>query len=369
MKVLFDHQCFSMQDYGGISRYHYHLIKEFEKQDDIEAKLSLEYSNNFYINNDGGFKVKNFFPGTKFYFKRTILDFINRGYTVKKLKKNNFDVFHPTYYNPYFLQYLGDKPFVITIHDLIHELYPVIINKIDKTIENRSYLLKCTKLIIADSFNTKKDLINIYGIPENKIDVVHLASSIDKSLSISSKNYSLPEKYFLYVGNRDFYKNFKNLLLAIEPLLRETPDLYLVTAGGGNFSKDEMKYFNSKKLQNKILFKKADDVTLATLYSHAIAFIFPSLYEGFGIPALEAMNCDCPVIMSNSSSLPEVGGDSVLYFDPANIQDIKEKVEQVLFNPEIRDNLIKKGVKQRAKFSFAKTAEQTKNVYYKLLNL
>ena len=178
----------------------------------------------------------------------------------------------------------------------------------------------------------------------------------------------MPEKYILYVGNRDFYKNFNNFILAVEPLLKEHKDLYLIAAGGGLFNKDELKLFESKNLKNKIIYKSADDTSLATLYSNALAFIFPTLYEGFGIPALEAMNCDCPVVMSNTSSLPEVGGDAAIYFDPTKTGDMTEKIGSVIFNKELREGLVKKGAIQRNKFSFEKTALDTMKIYEKLLN-
>jgi glycosyltransferase involved in cell wall biosynthesis len=350
-----------------VSRYHYQLIKELNKLQDIETKLSLKYSNNFYINEDKSFNVKRFFPNHKFYFKRTILDYINRFSTNQDLEKGNYDIFHPTYFNPYFLNHLNDKPFVLTVYDSIHEKYPEIINSIDKTLENKKVLLGKAGVIIAISNSTKNDLIQLYSIPSEKIEVVYLAASINKTLASSNLKLSLPEKYILFVGNRDFYKNFNNFILSVEPLLKEYKNLLLICAGGSSFTNEENKFFHSKELENKILHKEADDVTLATLYSNALAFVFPTLYEGFGIPALEAMNCDCPVIMSNTSSLPEVGCEAAIYFDPNNIDNIREKIESVIFNKDLRNDLILKGINQRQKFSFEKTAKQTLEVYKQFL--
>ena len=366
MKVLYDHQCFVQQQFGGVSRYHFQLIKELNKLQVVEAKLSLKYSNNFYINSDTSFGIKKFFPNNKFYFKRTILDYINRFSTIPALKKGDFDIFHPTYYNPYFLKYLKGKPFIIMAHDTIHETFPEIINLIDKTLDHKKATLYKARLIIANSHNTKNDLIRLYNIPSEKIEVVYLAASINKSLASSILKVDLPEKYILFVGNRDFYKNFNNFILAIEPLLRENKDLFLICAGGSVFTNEEKKFFNSKELENKIMYKSADDVALATLYANALAFIFPTLYEGFGIPALEAMNCDCPVVMSNTSSLPEVGGEAAIYFDPNNTDDMRDKIVSVIFNSDLRNELIMKSSIQRQKFSFEKTAKQTLEVYQKL---
>ena len=367
MKVLYDHQCFVQQLYGGVSRYHYQLIKELNKLQGVETKLSLKYSNNFYINEENTFEIKRFFPNHKFYFKRTILDYINRVSTNRILEDGDFDIFHPTYYNPYFLQYLNKKPFVIMAHDTIQETFPEISNLVDRTQEHKIITLARAQLIIANSINTKNDLIQLHNIPAEKIEVVYLAASINKSLASSNSKIDLPEKYILFVGNRDFYKNFKNFILAVEPLLKEHKDLFLICAGGGIFTNEEFIFFHGKELKNKILHKAADDVMLATLYSNAIAFIFPTLYEGFGIPALEAMNCDCPVIMSNTSSLPEVGGDAAIYFDPNSIDDMRKKIESVIFNRDLRKGLILNAKIQRQKFSFEKTAMQTLEVYKRLL--
>ncbi len=368
MKVLYDHQCFVQQQYGGVSRYHYQLIKELNKLKNVNARLSLKYSNNFYINKDESFDVKKFFPNHKFYFKRTILDFINRISTNRILDEGDYDIFHPTYFNPYFLNHINDKPFIVTIYDSIHEKYPEIINSIDKTLENKKILLSKAQLIIAISNSTKNDLIELYNIPPEKIEVVYLAASINKSLISLNVKLNIPEKYILFVGNRDFYKNFNNFILAVEPLLKKHKDLFLICAGGGTFTNEEKMFFQSKQVARQILHKGADDVTLATLYANALAFIFPTLYEGFGIPALEAMNCDCPVIISNTSSLPEVGGDASIYFDPKNTDDMREKFESVIVSKDLREDLILKAKTQRQKFSFEKTARQTLEVYKRLLS-
>jgi len=368
LKVLYDHQCFTQQQFGGVSRYHYQLIKELNRLQSVEVDLSLTYSNNFYINTDKSFRVKKFFPENNFYFKRTILDYINRISTNDNLKKGDYDVFHPTYYNPYFLKHINNKPFIITVYDSIHEKYPEIINSIDKTLEYKKIVLSKAGLILAISNSTKNDLIKIYNIPSEKIEVVYLAASIHKAMSLEIEKLTLPEKYVLFVGNRDFYKNFNNFIQAVSPLLNEHKELFLIAAGGGEFTKDETKYFQSMQIENKILYKNADDASLATLYSNALAFIFPTLYEGFGIPALEAMNCDCPVIMSNTSSLPEVGGDAAVYFDPTNMDDMTKKIKSVVFNDGLREELINKAAIQRNKFSFEKTAKYTFEVYKRFLN-
>ena len=155
---------------------HYQLIKELNKLKYIEAKLSLKYSNNFYINKDKSFGAKRFFPNHKVYFKRTILDFINRISTNQVLEKGDYDIFHPTYFNPYFLNHLNNKPFILTVYDSIHEKYSTIIKSINKTLENKKVLLSKAELILAISNCTKNDLIKLYNIPAENIEVVYLAA-------------------------------------------------------------------------------------------------------------------------------------------------------------------------------------------------
>ncbi len=367
MKVLFDHQCFTNQDYGGISRYFISIMNEFEYITDISYSLALKYSNNFYVHQDNRFKVKKFFADYNFRGKKFTSHLLNIQNSKSLIRKNNYDVFHPTYYNPYFLKSLKDKPFILTVYDMTHELFPEIVHWFDKTAEQKKFLVKKAKKIIAISHNTKKDLINILKVSPDDIEVVHLASTIDKTMNYNANYLQLPSRYILYVGSRYYYKNFNNTLIAFKELVKNDDELFLICSGGGKFTEKEIKLFDENNLSNKILHRPADDNSLATLYSNAILFIFPSLYEGFGIPALEAMNCDCPLALSNVSSLPEVGGDAAIYFNPNDPSDISRVLTNVIYNDSLRNDLIKKSKERRKEFSWYKTATETKKVYEKVL--
>lgn len=367
MNVLFDHQCFTNQDYGGISRYFVSLMNEFDNLNNVSYSLSLKYSNNYYIRDKKSHNIKSYFPKTNFRGKKFSSHLINLPNSKSFLNKSDFDIFHPTYYNPYFLKELGNKPFVLTVYDMTHELFPDIIHWFDKTASQKKYLVSKAKKIIAISHNTKKDLVEILNVPAEKIEVIHLASSIDLNLTGKKENLVFPERYILYVGSRNYYKNFNNTVTAFRELTRKDDKLFLVCAGGGKFIDIEIKLFNELKLADKILHKPADDNSLATLYSNAILFIFPSLYEGFGIPALEAMNCDCPLALSNVSSLPEVGGDAAIYFDPNDPDDICNQLTKIIYNENFRNQLIEKGKERRKEFSWQKTAIETLNLYEQCL--
>jgi glycosyltransferase involved in cell wall biosynthesis len=173
----------------------------------------------------------------------------------------------------------------------------------------------------------------------------------------------------LFVGNRGIYKNFTFFIKSISPLLFEEKDLYLVCAGGGDFSYDEIHLFDDLKIKGKVLhYPITHDSTLSQLYQKAALFAFPSLYEGFGIPVLEAFSCGCPVAVSNSSSLPEVGGEAVKYFDPNNLESIQKVVDEIVHNNSLQDTLRSRGYQRLKLFSWEKTAQNTKKVYDNLLN-
>ena len=233
----------------------------------------------------------------------------------------------------------------------------------DKTIEFKKLLAKNAKSIIAISQSTKNDLINLLKVDPEKIEVIHLASSINREMAVKADDLKLPERYILYVGSRNYYKNFNNVLMAFKELVRNDDSLFLICGGGGQFNEAEMELFKENDLSDKILHRHADDVSLATLYSNAILFAFPSLYEGFGIPVLEAMNCNCPMALSNSSSLPEVGGDAAIYFDPNDSKDISNQMSKIIYDNVLRKKIIEKGNTRRENFSWQKTAIETKKLY------
>jgi len=177
----------------------------------------------------------------------------------------------------------------------------------------------------------------------------------------------LPKKYILFVGSRSGYKNFNLFVEAITPLLVKDNELKLVCVGGGNFKEIENEKFKRLNIINKIYQYSVNDDILTYLYKKAVAFIFPSLYEGFGIPILEAFSCGCPVIASNTSSLPEVAGDAAVYFDPTDKLSMLNSIQKVIYNDELKKQLINKGIERVKEFTWEKTAEKTKMLYEEIL--
>ncbi|GAB3547791.1 glycosyltransferase family 4 protein [Spirosoma fluminis] len=364
MVLLFDHQTFSLQNYGGISRYFRELIVGInETNPDHEVKLAIKYSNNAYLSHEW---AKPFLSGIEFPKKNNLLYLINKQISINKLRTGAFDILHPTYYDPYFLNYIKHKPYVITVLDMIHEKFSSVYKELahdKKMVHWKELVIKNATKIIAISENTKRDVIDIYGIDPDKIQVIYLANSLLVN-NTEQANLSLVTErpYLLFVGNRGFYKNFNQLITAIAPLLKRH-DINLICAGGGAFTKTELEQITDLDVTSRVQQQPINDTKLVGLYKHAIAFIFPSLYEGFGIPVLEAFACDCPNVLTNSSSLPEVGGDAALYMDSRDNDSINDAIEKILTDSSLRASLIAKGKERLKQFSWTRTVEETIGLY------
>lgn len=389
MKILYDHQIFSLQQYGGISRYFYELLKDYSENVNINCDLALQYSDNFYLfDGESPFNFKRipvdeFFWGLKFKGKAKIhrtlarLGLIyhpsisNKKISVKKINENGYDIFHPTYYDDYFLKYIKGKPFVLTIYDMIHEKYEgVFFKENDLTVKRKKVLAQKAERIIAISENTKKDIMQYYGISEKKINVVYLGHSLNSKIPTKEDDIiqCLSYKYILYVGDRHIYKNFLFFLESISELLLNDNDLYLICAGGKPFNSNELKIMENKQIHRKIIYINVNsDSVLKGLYEKALVFVYPSIYEGFGIPILEAFSCGCPVVLSNSSSFPEVAADAGEYFNPEDKDSIKESIKNVMYDDLRRNELIKKGYKRLQLFSWENTAKETAKVYESII--
>ena len=361
MKILYDHQIFTMQKFGGISNYFFELHKSTQYNSEIITK----YSNNVFIKNKN---ILDKFEHNKYinFIYRKFVWKMNENYCNKIIKQQDFDLLHPTYFNTYFLKKIGNKPFIITIHDTIHEIFPSLFNKKDNTIEKRKELIYKAKRIIAISENTKKDIINYYDIPSDKIDVIyHGYDQYENPINKLIPN--LPKKYILFVGNRNRYKNFKFLCQAIADILKNNKDLYLVCSGY-SFNLDEYIFLEKLGINKKVVHYFFNKDSMYSAYNNAIMFIYPSLYEGFGIPILDAFYARCPTILSNASCFPEIAKNGALYFDIGDKISLQEKVHTLLTNNKVKEDLINKAQIRLADFSWENTRKETYQSYCKTLN-
>jgi glycosyltransferase involved in cell wall biosynthesis len=373
MKILYDHEIFTRQDYGGISRYFSELMDKFSIDKNMFVKFPIFFSNNQYLRGKDFVAPVNFLSHQNSWIKKRgikLLNYINEKKIVTALKIQDFDIFHPTYYTPYYHLDVVTKPMVITIHDMIHEFFPGMFSGSNAVLENKKTLAEKASKIIAVSETTKKDILDFYGINEDKISVVHHGPSFRADPNFYSRppKIDLPGKYLLYVGKRKSYKNFPFFLKSVGPLLKDSNGLHVVCAGGGNFDENELIQFKELGIERKIIhFSFQNDSVLMEIYRNALAFVFPSLYEGFGIPILEAFFCECPVILSDIPAFREVAGEAGIYFSPTNEESLRWSIQRLKENERLICQLKEKGIAQLKNFSWEKTAAETKSVYRKVL--
>jgi len=280
------------------------------------------------------------------------------------------------YFNPHFFTAplsAGSKK-IITFHDLSFERYPQFFSwrkrLWQKFLMNARREAEEASQIIAVSQSTKDDLISLYGIEPGKIKVIY--SGVGKQFRPMAresatlklkKKYNLPDKFILYFGTIEPRKNLIGLIKAFE-LLRAKSDLKLVIAGAkGWLCQNIFKTARESKYYRDIIFTGfIDEIDKPVLYSLAELFVYPSFFEGFGFPPLEAMACGLPTIVSHGSSLPEVVGQGALMIDPYNIDEMAWAMETALADKSLRERLIEKGIKQAKKFSWSKCAKETLEV-------
>jgi glycosyltransferase involved in cell wall biosynthesis len=365
MRILYDGQIYALQKAGGINRYFANLINRLPQ--DFTPALTICQSQK--VNYPTHANLKTFFYQRWRFRPSRISYWLNQYYFRAIVSFNHFNVIHPTYYSLLTHQEFKQcrYPVVLTVYDMIHELFAKQIDAKGKQIEAKRKAILAAQAIICISENTKKDLLERYSLPEEKVTVTYLASEIDASFSHGSE--PVPSRpYYLYVGSRAKYKNFDRLLAAFAKAVSVQPDITLCVVGAP-FNETEQKQIAELQLSNRIEhYAYASDTHLAKLYRCSVAFVYPSLYEGFGIPPLEAMSCGTAVVASNCSSIPEIVGDAGILFDPESIGDLADILLSLLDSPTERDSLIAKGQQRAQAFSWDKTAAQTLEVYYSVSN-
>lgn len=288
----------------------------------------------------------------------------------KRLRRIKPALLHVPHFN---IPLLYSGRLVVTIHDIIHLLFPQFSRSRFAAVYARFMLSRVAKraaIVMADSESTKRDLVR-YGFSEKKIRVVPLAVGeqfrpVERSVAAARvRKYGLAPGYFLYVGNLRPIKNIPRLVEAYELLKKHRPDAPPLVLAGRDQMPDESAVW---RMDSDIKF--AGEVALEdlpALYSAARCFVFPSIYEGFGLPPLEAMSCGCPVIASRAGSLPEVVGGAALSVDPENAGDIAGAMERMLADKNLHDDLARRGREQAARFSWKSTAEAVSRIYEEVL--
>lgn len=382
MRIGIDCRMFQ-SSFTGIGRYTFELVKSLEKisvQNELAAK-------NEYILFFNEPEFSSFTPQEP-NFKKILVDAPH--YSLKEqikflkiLNSENLDLMHFTHFNAP-IRY--KKPFIVTIHDLTHNLFP------GRKMKSFPYRLaykavvknavKKAAKVIAVSNNTKEDLIKILKVPEKKIEVIYEGANeefhrlsdddLKKYEKILAEKYGISKPFLLYTGVHRYHKNLVRLIEAFKILVdgdsrsSSHPDLQLVITGKSDPLYPEVESEAVKQnLQNKVIFTglvKEDE--LIALYNLANIYVFPSLYEGFGLPVLEAFACGTPICASNISSLPEIAGEgNAIFFNPADPKDMADKIEKVLIDIKLAEDLICKGSERIKFFSWEKMAKEILKVY------
>lgn len=368
LDILYDHQVFAFQQFGGVSRIFFELIKNLS----LHPHVRISLFHGFYINRFPLAELKN---QLAYYFGHPIPPFP----CTKKLTRMTNDLFfrlfnpgkkvqlfHPTYYSPTVYRW-KKTPLVLSVFDMIPELYPDCFPRTIKQLPIKKKCIKRADHIIAISHTTRNDLLRFYQINPENVSVVYLGTpQPDDSQNTEVSPYPCP--YILYIGARkEQYKNFKNLLHAFALVKPLAKPFHLVCFGGGGFTADEIALISRLDLAGQVVQCPGDDLMLSRFYRHASLSVYPSLYEGFGLPPLEAMAYHCPVAVADTPCLKEILGDAAVYFDPLDPASISRSIESLLFNHDLVRILIEKGESQVNKYSWSKMANKIYQVYQELL--
>ncbi len=344
---------------AGIHYLTKYLISNLLEIDKINIFTIIRFKQDSSLVNHQSIVLQNFLPFIK---NDPIRTFVTLPLLLQKLKPDI--VIEPAHFGPFNL------PKKIKRVTIIHDLSPIKFPKFHPFVSQflqRIFLpgiVRRSNLLVTNSENTSQDLMECYPKSKGKIKKILLGKE-DLFMPIFSKEvlqkHDLQTPYFLSVGTIEPRKNLNTLLKAFA-LFKHThkSKIQLVIVGGNGWKTDSFyKQFKAHPFKNEIkIIGFADRSDLPTLYSSALALIYPSYYEGFGLPVLEAMACGAPCIVSNSSSLPEVGGDAVLYFNPKDVSELAKQLNFIYTNKAIRSSLNELGIKQASRFSWEKYAQE-----------
>lgn len=294
---------------------------------------------------------------------------------------HNVDLVHYPYFEPFFLTLplIKKHKTIVTVHDLMPLVFP---EQFPAGIKGnlrwhiQKFALQQVDAVLTDSKTSKEDIVRIAGVPEKKVGIAYLAAgeefkhheTMHQHIEILKK-YSLPEKFVLYVGDVTWNKNLPRLVQAIKE-----SNLTLVMVGKSiasdtfdatnPWNRDLVKVQKETKDDKRFIkLGFVSDEDLVALYNRATVFAFPSLYEGFGLPVLEAMQSGCPVVTTKEGSLPEVAGDNAYFVDGYDVTNIANGISEVFFNQKIQNSLTRKGLEQAKQFSWKKTVHETMKIY------
>jgi glycosyltransferase involved in cell wall biosynthesis len=363
VRILFDHQVFSLQNAGGASRYHYELMRYLAGVPGVEADLFLGVHGCVFpfeelpqerirVTRLGG----SLRPGVARYI-------VNEFFGNVRSVRNRVDIYHPTLYRR--MPLVRARRIVATHHDCVHERFPSLFRNVKQILRAKRRLYAKADAIICVSESSRKDLLEFYDVDAAKTRVIyHGLHRLPAPATHPARLHPpLPTEYLLFVGSRAPYKNFDHLLRAFRATgLHKSMQLLVV--GGGSLTGTERELAEELEVASRlVVFPRPADELLAEAYAAATLLVYPSRYEGFGFPPLEAMAAGCPTLVSHTSSLPEICRDAPFYFDPKDQGSLEAMLLEATNDDKARRRARERGTQVAAQYNWQKCGEQTLAVY------
>jgi glycosyltransferase involved in cell wall biosynthesis len=358
--VLFTGDIFRLQERGGITRYFTELIPRLRRPSRILAGLHQSA-----VIRDRGIPAEAALYMPAFRLSPRPRATFNEWIDARRILRDPGDILHPTYYrDPAKLPAL---PLVLTVYDMAHERFPALFRRhwwnSDDPARWKAAVVGRADRIVCISESTKRDLLAILGPDERKTRVIHLGTK-DWSSVTTEELPSVREPFFLWIGERHTYKNFMATLIAWGTS-EAVGSTSILCVGGGAFRPDEREAVVKLGAKDRVRHMTLSDSQLKWAYQNALALLYTSQCEGFGLPIVEAMALECPVVASGTSSMPEVAGDAATYVDPTDTDSIRTGLEQVLALG--RDDALRARLRNRAAvFSWERCAEAHEALYREL---
>ncbi len=362
MNVTFTGEIFSTQKYGGISRYFVELALALVSSKDVHVRFRAPIYVNEYLH-----RHRRELQHRGVYFPRSFrglheLSNTLAGLTSKLSRENSTDIIHETYFSHDLLNRSTGRK-TATFYDMIYERF----SPSKDLTRSKKLTFEACNHCIAISEATKRDMVEFLNVPPEKITVVYLAANLCEPNETDRLRRTLgPSKqpFVLWVGPRAWYKNFDQFVKAFSISNKNEGKPRIVCAGGPVPKVKEKEGWLKLGLDPaQVVHVQPTDAELAWLYKKAAFLAYLSLYEGFGIPPLEAMSYGCPVLASGTGSIPEVVGNAAVQADPSSLESMSDGIDRILDSSDFRKVLIEKGFRQASKFSWQKCAAETWNVY------
>jgi glycosyltransferase involved in cell wall biosynthesis len=366
MRVFYDHQVTSLQDAGGISRYYFELVRSLSHTGQVNAEVLLGLTRSVvpFATLRPAARVQAFPGMLPAGYKRYACNETLTAAVAPFLGR--FDIYHAGYQRV--LPYVRTSAVVATHHDSTPQRFPHLFRNAEAIRQRLATVYQRADRIICISESSRADLLHYFAVAPEKTVVIHHGFTPFPKGQEDLLHRLLPKQpYLLFVGARHSYKNFPAVMEALA--LQKGSELHLLVAGGGAFIAEEVQAMERLRIADRVhLLPRVSDELLAAAYRHAHIFIYPSLYEGFGFPPLEAMHAGCPVVVSRSSAVPEICGDAAFYFDPTSVEELAALITSLSGDEQLRLSKREAGYAQVRKFAWEHTAAQTLEAYRKALD-